>query len=297
MTPVATEHSESQRQPVDPAAPIEAELPVTVIEPPSGWLSLNLAEVWRYRDLLHQLVWRDISARYRQSIVGYGWAILKPVLSMVIFTFVFSRVAGLSTGAVPYALFAFTGLLPWMYFAAAVTTSTNSVVTGGALLKKVYFPRLILPLASVITGLVDLVIQLIVLVILMFWYQVTPGPQVVLAPVFILIATLTSLAIGLWLTAINVKYRDVGQAIPFLVQTGMWLSPVVYPSSKVPEAYRPIFALNPLVGVIEGFRWSLLNTEPPDWTVMTISLTAVLVLFTSGLFYFRRTETTFADII
>jgi lipopolysaccharide transport system permease protein len=273
------------------------DLPVTVIEPSSGWLSLNLADVWRYRDLLLLLIWRDISARYRQSVVGYGWAIIRPVLSMIIFTFVFGRVAGIQTGSVPYALFAFTGLLPWMYFSGAIASSTASVVGGGALLKKVYFPRLILPVVGVVAGLVDLLIQSLVLIVLLFWYRVSPGPQIVFAPLFLLSAAVTSLALGLWLTALNVKYRDIGQAMPFLVQIWMWMSPVVYPGSRVPEAWQAFYAMNPMVGVIEGFRWSIIGSEPPDWTMVSISFGAVIVLLVTGLFYFRKTETTFADII
>ncbi|MCA9081008.1 MAG: ABC transporter permease [Planctomycetaceae bacterium] len=270
---------------------------ITVIEPATGWPTLNLSDVWRYRDLLVLLIWRDISARYRQSVVGYGWAIIRPVLSMLIFTFVFSYVAKISTDGVPYALFAFTGLLPWLYFSGALSSCTTSVVSGGALLRKVYFPKLILPLASVTGGLVELAIQLVVLAILIGIYRVSLGPQLLLAPVFILGAVLTALAIGLWLTALNVKYRDVGQAVPFFVQAWMWLSPVVYPSSKVPEAYRSLFALNPMVGVIEGFRWSVLNSAPPDWQMVGISFSVVGALLVTGIMYFRKTENTFADII
>lgn len=289
---------------ITPAAPaatppvaVADELPVTIIEANQGWLSLNLIDVWRYRDLLFLLIWRDISARYRQSVVGYGWAIIKPILSMLIFTFVFGTVAGIDAGELPYAIFAFSGLLPWMYFAAAVTGATGSVVGGSALLQKVYFPRLILPLSSVVVGLVELSIQLVVLFLLMIWYRIVPGPQIVLAPLFILGATLTALAIGLWLTALNVRFRDVGQAIPFFVQAGMWLSPVVYPSSKIPAAIRPFYALNPMVGVIEGFRWCLLETSPPNWSMIAISYSMVVILLVTGLFYFRKTETTFVDII
>ncbi|MCA8992775.1 MAG: ABC transporter permease [Planctomycetaceae bacterium] len=396
---------------------VDDNLPVTVIVPPAGWMALDFADLWRYRELLLLLTWRNISARYRQSVVGYGWAIIRPVLSMLIFTFVFSQIAGISTSPpqnlavdenllaelkaddeiaarlyvflqadainasprtksydngsarrnwdtlfhsvfpnqatppatiesaqsmfqpaidrliskniiasanwtneqiaeektiprltitpyrppsqkeIPYALFAFTGLLPWMYFSGALNAATTSVVTGGALLKKVYFPKLILPIVAVLAGLVDLAIQLVVLVVLIFWYQIDVGIHLLFAPVFILAAAVTSLAIGLWLTALNVKYRDVGQAIPFIVQTWMWLSPVVYPSSKVPAQLQGLYALNPMVGVIEGFRWSIVGEAPPDWSSVAISFTVVLFLLVSGMYYFRRTETTFADII
>ena len=280
-----------------PPATGGAELPVTFIRPESGWIKLDLQEVWRYRDLLTLLIWRDIAARYRQSIVGYGWAVIKPVLSMLIFTFVFGRVAGITSGEIPYPLFSFAALLPWMYFSGALASSTSSVVSGGALLKKVYFPRLILPITSVVGGLVELAIQMVVLGLLMVWFGFAPGWPILLMPLFILTALLTAFAVGLWLTALNVKYRDVGMAVPFLTQAWMWLCPIVYPSQNVPEHLRPIYGLNPMVGVVDGFRWSVVGTMPPDWTMLSASFAVVAALLVGGLYYFRRTEVTFADII
>lgn len=271
--------------------------PVTVIEPSQGWIQLNLAELWRYRDLLTLLIWRDLASRYRQSVVGIGWAILKPVTSMLIFTFVFGRVVGIKSEGAPYPLMVFSAILPWMYFSNALSSATNSVVSGGALLTKVYFPRLMLPLVGVVTGLGELAIQLVVLVMLMAWYRVVPGWQGLMAPLFILMAAVTALSVGLWLTALNVKYRDVGQALPFLIQTWMWLCPIVYSSNSVPAHLRPIYGLNPMVGVIEGFRWSWLGAPTPDWPMMWVSFTVVAVLFIGGLYFFRKTEDTFADII
>jgi lipopolysaccharide transport system permease protein len=269
----------------------------TVIEPPSGWPALNLAEVWRYRDLLFMLVWRDISANYRQSVVGFGWALFKPVFSMIVFTLVFGRVAKLPSDGVPYPIFCYAALLPWMYFATCLAGSTNSVVGGSGLLTKVYFPRLILPLASVLGGLVDFGIQFVLLAVLMLAFGVLPGWGILLVPGFVLLCVVTALSVGLWLTALNVKYRDVGHLVPFLSQMWMWLTPIVYPSRMVPERLRLLYGLNPMAGVVEGFRWALLGTPPPDWAMMAVSFAVVTALLLSGLYYFRRTEATFADVI
>ncbi|MEQ9409395.1 MAG: ABC transporter permease [Fuerstiella sp.] len=271
-------------------------LPVTVIEPPSGLFSVNLAEVWRYRDLLVLLAWRDISARFRQSLVGYGWAILKPLLSALIYTLIFSVFVRIRT-EVPYPIFAFAALIPWMYFAASLSGVTGSVVGGGSLLTKVYFPRLVLPLASVMVGLVELLLQLLVIAGLMAWYRYVPGWPLLCLPMFIALTILTALAFGIWLTALNVRYRDVGMAVPFLIQIWMYLCPIVYPISLVPEKWRSLYAVNPMVGVIEGFRWSLLGTEAPNWQMMGISFGVLCLLLFAGLVYFRRVETTFADVI
>jgi ABC-type polysaccharide/polyol phosphate export permease len=349
-----------------------------VIEPEAGWVGLDLDELWRYRDLLWLLAWRDVAARYRQSVIGYGWAVLKPVLSMLIFSFI-SRLARIPSDGVPYALFAYTAMLPWLYFSNTLVASTTSVVTSSNMLTKVYFPRMVLPFSSVVVGLVELAIQSIVLIGLVACFNDTvvpkyansttpsqvsaaaddsrspsvgdddavesptsvadaseeqspdvqpaipgdsdsPGNPNVAAdpqhsdelpqrwhftlgwrtlclPVFLVLCVLTSLAVGLWLTALNVKYRDIGQAAPFLVQAWMYLSPVMYPSSLVSPGLRPYYGLNPMAGVIEGFRWSILGTTTPDWNMMWVSSAVVGVLLISGLYYFRRIESTFADII
>ena len=268
-----------------------------VIEPPKGWVSLNLREVWRYRDLLTLLVWRDFSCRYRQSILGVGWAIVRPVFSVVVFTVIFGMVAQLPSDGIPYPLFSFAAMMPWLYFSGALAGATGSVVGGGGLLTKVYFPRLILPLASVASGLADLGIQFILLLLLMLWYHVTPTWTVILVPLFIVECMAVSLALGLWLTALNVKYRDIGQLVPFALQIWMYLTPIVYSSSMVPERFRALYALNPLVGVIDGFRWAMLGQSPPDWRMLGVSAAVVLILFIGGLYYFRRVEQSFADII
>lgn len=270
---------------------------VTIIEPQSGALSLGLPELWRYRDLLLLLVWRDVSARYRQSVVGYGWAIVKPLATALIYTLVFSLFVRIKTD-VPYVLFAFTALIPWLYFSGTLAAVTGSVVGGGSLLTKVYFPRMVLPLAAVAVGLVELVIQLLVVALMMVYYQHLPGWHLLFLPVFILIAIGTALAIGTWLTAINVKYRDIGMAVPFLLQIWMYLCPIVYPVTLVPDGWmRRLYALNPMVGVVEGFRWSLLGSTPPDWSMLAIGFIATALLLISGIVYFRKTEATFADII
>jgi lipopolysaccharide transport system permease protein len=274
-----------------------AEPPISYIQPPSGWTSLNLGEVWRYRDLLLLLVWRDISASYRQSVVGFGWAIIKPVCSMLIFTIVFGRIANLPSDGIPYPIFSFAALLPWMYFAGSLAGASGSVLGGAGLLTKVYFPRLILPLSSVVKGVVDFAIQFAVLVLMMCYYGLAPSAGVLLLPVFVLLCALSALSVGLWLTALNVKYRDVGQLVPFLSQAWMWLTPIVYPSSLVPDKWRLIYGLNPLVGIVEGFRWSLLGKAAPDWKMVAASLSVTLLLFIGGLYYFRKMETTFADVI
>lgn len=268
----------------------------TTIEPPTGWFKLDLAEVWRYRDLLFLLTMRDISARFRQSVIGYGWAIFRPLLTAAIFTLVFSVFVRIETD-VPYPIFAFAGLMPWMYFASSLTGVTSSVVDGSALLTKVYFPRLVLPLAKVAVGLVELSLQFVVLLGMMLLYSYTPGPQLLLLPVFIAVMVVTALAFGIWLTALNVKYRDVAMAVPFLVQIWMYLCPIVYPIALVPQQFRALYALNPMVGVIEGFRWSLLGSEAPNWNMMAISMVVLIAVLVSGIAYFRKVETTFADII
>lgn len=270
--------------------------PLTVITPDHGWIGLNLGELWRYRDLMALLAWRDISARFRQSLVGYGWAILKPLLSALIYTLVFSVFVRVET-EVPYTIFAFAALIPWMYFSQSLGGVTSSIVGGGALLTKVYFPRLVLPLASIAVGLVELLLQLLVIAGLMAWYRYTPGWQLLILPLFVAMTVLTALAVGIWLTALNVKFRDIGMAVPFLIQIWMYLCPIVYPISMVPERWRALYAINPMVGVIEGFRWALLGTGAPDWSMMAISAAVMTCLLLSGLIYFRRVEATFADII
>ncbi len=268
-----------------------------VIEPSRGWLSLNLGEVWQYRDLLSMLVWRDFSTRYRQSILGLAWALVRPIFTVLVFTVIFGRVAKLPSDGIPYPLFSLAALMPWFYFSNALNNATNSVVGGQGLLTKVYFPRLVLPLASVASGMADLAVQFVLLLGLMAWYGVVPSWTVVLVPWFLLECMLVSLALGLWLTALNVKYRDITHLVPFVVQIWMYLTPIVYASSMVPHRYRALYSLNPLVGVVDGFRWAMLGQSSPNWSMLAISSAVVLLLLVTGLYYFRRVEQTFADII
>jgi len=269
----------------------------TIIEPPGRGISLDLGELWRYRDLLTLLVWRDISANYRQSVIGYGWAVLRPAISAAIFTLIFGRVAGLPSDGSPYLIFSFCALLPWMYFAGALTASTASVVTSSALLTKVYFPRLLLPLAPAVTGLVDLGIQFLVLLTLMACYGVAPGWSITTVPLFVLAAAVCAISVGLWLTALNVKYRDVGHTVPFLVQAWMWMTPIVYSSNMIPDGWRSLYGLNPMVGVVEGFRWALLGANASIGLLTLVSALAVLAMGIGGLYYFRRMESSFMDVI
>ena len=268
-----------------------------VIEPPTGWIRLNLGEIWQYRDLLTTLVWRDISARYRQSIVGYGWGVIKPLVSVVIFAVVFGNLANLPSDGVPYSLFTLAALIPWMYFSSTLSGVSTSVTGHGHMLTKVYFPRLILPLASLGTGIVELAIQLLLCLALMFWMGVSLQWQIVLLPLFVFYTAATALAFGLWLTALNVRYRDVGHAIPFFLQAWMWISPVVYSSSLVPKKWVWIYGLNPLAGIIDGYRWCLLGTAPPEVGIFMPSIMLITVVFYSGLRFFRRQESAFADVI
>ena len=268
----------------------------TVIEPQTGWMPLNLREFWQYRDLLQLLVWRDISTRYRQSILGIGWAVFRPLVSAAIFTLVFSVLVKVKTD-VPYPIFAFSALIPWLYFSTSLASVTSSVAGAQALLTKVYFPRIILPVAALGAGLVEIVIQLAIIALFMAWYGFMPGWRLLALPGFIALAVLTAFAFGIWLTAFNVKYRDVGMAVPFFIQIWMYLCPIVYPISIIPERFLALYSLNPMVGVIEGFRWSLLGAGAPHWTAIGVSLVMVTALLLSGLYYFRRVESRFADVI
>jgi lipopolysaccharide transport system permease protein len=269
---------------------------LTIIEPDSGWLSLNLGEIWKFKDLLFLLIWRDVSVRYRQSVLGIGWAVFRPLVSTLIFTLVFSLLVRVQTD-VPYPVFAFTAMIPWLYFSNALSSVTSSVTGSQGVLTKVYFPRMILPLAALGSGLVEIGIQLLIFGFFMLYYSIAPSMLMLALPVFIALALLTALGFGIWLTALNVKYRDVGMAVPFLIQIWMYLCPIVYPITLVPERFRAVYSLNPMVGVIEGFRWSLLGTASPDWQAIGISVAVMSIILVSGLYYFRRSESWFADVI
>ncbi|HEV8634535.1 MAG TPA: ABC transporter permease [Chloroflexota bacterium] len=269
----------------------------TVIQPSSGWQALDLAELWRYRELLYYLAWRDVKVRYKQTALGAAWAILQPLLAMAVFTLFFGRLVNVPSDGLPYPLFAFAGLLPWTYFANAVANAGSSLVTNTNLISKVYFPRLIIPLAGVLSGLVDFAIGLGVLVVLLLVYGFPLSVGVLLAPIPALFAVATALAVGVWLAALDVQYRDVRYATPFLLQVWLFATPVVYPASIVPEPYRPLLGLNPMAGVVEGFRWLLLSRGATPGPEVIVSALTVLVLLVSGLYYFRRVERRFADVI
>ena len=276
---------------------VQAALPVTIIEPSKRWLAWRLGELVAYRELLGFLAWRDIKVKYKQAVIGIAWTIVQPVTNMIIFTVIFGRLAKLPSEDVPYPLFSFAALLPWQLFSGSLQHAGTSVVANANLLSKIYFPRLVIPLASVITALVDFAIAFVVLLALMVWYGQPLTWAVLTLPAFLLLALLTSVGVGLWLSALNVLFRDVQYAIPFLIQAWMYASPVAYSGTLVPEGHwRIIYGLNPMAGVIQGFRWALLGTEPPG-QLMYASVAMVLVIFVTGLAYFKRMERTFADVI
>ena len=267
------------------------------IEPSRGWVSLQLADLWQYRELLYFLTWRDIKVRYKQTVLGASWAIIQPFFSMVIFSLFFGRLAGLPSDGIPYPIFSYAALVPWIFFANGLTQSTNSLVAGGNLIKKVYFPRLAMPIAAILSGVLDFVLAFIVLLGMMLFFGIMPTINVVWLPLFLLLALVTSLGAGLWLTAMNVQFRDIRYAVPFLVQAWMFASPVVYSSSMLEEPWRTLYGLNPMAGVIEGFRWTLLGTDTAPGPMIIVSSLVAIGLLVSGAYYFRRMEKTFADVV
>jgi lipopolysaccharide transport system permease protein len=266
------------------------------IEPDARWLNLRLREVWHYRELLCFLGWRDVKVRYKQTVLGAAWAIIQPLFTMVVFSLFFGKLAQVPSDGIPYPIFAYAALVPWTFFANVLTQSSNSVVTSANLIKKVYFPRLIIPISSIFSGLVDFLFAFVVLVGLMLYFGIMPTSNVIFLPLLVVLALITALGVGLWLAAVNVKYRDVRHAVPFIIQFWMFSTPVAYPSSLLPEPWRTLYAINPMVGVVEGFRWALLdsNTAPGNM-VLVSSLVSVLILV-GGAIYFRRLEKNFADI-
>lgn len=270
--------------------------PIYLIAPPRGWAPVRLAELWEFRELFAMLVWRQVRVRYKQTALGVAWAVIQPLLTMVVFSVIFGRLAQLPTDGIPYPVFAYCALLPWQLFAYSLTEASNSVVASQQLLTKIYFPRLLLPLASVAVSLVDFSLSFVVFVALLFWFGVVPGAAVLTIPLWTLLAVLTAVAVSLWLSALNVRYRDVRYTLPFLTQIWLFATPVAYSTSMVPDAWRSWYALNPMVGVVDGFRWALVGGPWPGATVL-VSAVGVGVLLVGGAFYFRRTERTFADVI
>ena len=273
------------------------ELPKIIIRPSKGWVPLKLKELWEYRELLYFLIWRDIKVRYKQTVLGAAWAIIQPLFTMIVFSIFFGRLAKIPSDGLPYPIFAYCALLPWQLFAHALTESGNSLVASQNLITKVYFPRLVIPISAVLAGLVDFVIAFVVLLGMMFYYGIVPTAATLTLPLFILLAIATALAVGLWLSALNVQYRDVRYTIPFLTQFWLFSTPIAYPSSLVPEQWRPLYGLNPMAGVVEGFRWALLGTANPPGPMLAVSVAVVVALLVGGLYYFRRMEKTFADVV
>jgi lipopolysaccharide transport system permease protein len=268
-----------------------------IVEPVRSWEAPDLREIWRHRELLYFLAWRDIKVRYKQTLIGAAWAILQPFLVMVVFSLIFGGLLAVPSNGVPYPVFAYAALLPWTFFASALVASSNSLVRDANLITKVYFPRVIAPIAATFAPAVDFVLAFLILLMLMLFFGIVPGITVLALPIFWLFALLTALAFGLWLSALNVKYRDVGYVVPFLIQVWLFLTPVVYPSSIVPEPWRTLYWLNPMAGVVEGFRWALLGTEPVPLPMMLASGAMVILLLVSGTFYFGRAEAQFADVV
>jgi lipopolysaccharide transport system permease protein len=282
---------------IEHAVNVPINAPITVVQPSKGLFHVDLPGMWHYRELLYFLVWRGIKTRYTQTVLGVGWAIIQPLMMMAIFTIVFSMFAKIPSDGLPYPIFAYAALLPWTYFSEAIRRGSVSVINDANLVQKIYFPRLMLPLSGVLTPLVDVLPALGILLGIMVWFGLTPSWSVFALPAFLTLALLTALSVSLWLSALNVQYRDVQNTVPFLVQLWLYASPVVYPVSLVPEGWRILYSLNPMVGVIEGFRWALLGKESPDYAVMVVSASMVLLLLTGGLIYFTRMERTFADVI
>jgi lipopolysaccharide transport system permease protein len=270
---------------------------VTVIEPSSGWRALNVRELWRFRELLYFLTWRDVKVRYKQTAIGIFWAVLQPLLTMLVFSLLFGRLAKIPSDNIPYPIFAYSGLLPWTFFATALSMAGLSLVANANMVSKIYFPRLLMPTAAVLATTIDFAIAFIVLLVLMLGYGIAPGIAALTLPLFLMLAFMTVLGVSLWLSALNVKYRDVRYVIPFLVQIWLFMTPVLYPSSMLPSQWRLVYGLNPMAGVVEGFRWSLLGTEAAPGGMILVSTSMVLLLFVGGLFYFRRLEREFADVI
>jgi len=273
------------------------DLPTIIIRPSKGWAPLHLKDLWEYRELLYFLVWRDVKVRYKQTVLGAAWAIIQPFFTMVVFSIFFGHLAKIPSDGIPYPIFAYCALLPWQLFSHAMTESGNSLVANQNLITKVYFPRLVIPLSAVLAGLVDFAVAFMVLLAMMAYYGMAPTMAVATLPLFILLAIATALSVGLWLSAMNVQYRDVRYTIPFLTQFWLFATPIAYPSSLVPEGWRALYGLNPMAGVVEGFRWALLGTANAPGPMLAVSVAVVLALLIGGLYYFRHMERTFADVV
>lgn len=272
-------------------------VPMTFIRPSKGWVGLDLRELWEYRELLYFLTWRDIKVRYKQTVLGAAWAIIQPFFTMVVFSLFFGKLAGVPSDGIPYPIFSYTALVPWTFFANGLTNSSNSLVGSANLIKKVYFPRLVVPVSSVISGVIDFMLAFVVLLGMMYFYGITPTRNVIWLLPLLLLAFVTALGVGLWLTAMNVQFRDVRYAVPFLLNAWMFATPIAYPSSLLSEPWRTLYGLNPMAGVVEGFRWALLGTDTAPGAIVLVSTLAAIVLLVGGAYYFRKMEETFADVV
>lgn len=285
-----------------PLVAVDAQLLIShvskvVLKPSSGWVPIRLGELWEYHELLYFLVWRDVKVRYKQTLLGGMWAILQPLLTMAVFSLFFGRLAKLPSDGIPYPIFSFAALVPWTFFVNGLTGAAQSLVGSANLIKKVYFPRLAIPIAAVLAGVVDFVLAFAVLIVMMLIYGITPTMQIVWLPAFLLLAMITSLGFGLWLSAFNVQFRDVRYIIPFLVQIWMFATPIAYSSNLLHGPWRTVYALNPMVGVVDGFRWSLLGTATAPGLAMLASTGVAIITLVSGAYYFRRMERRFADVV
>jgi lipopolysaccharide transport system permease protein len=273
------------------------ELPTILIQPSNGWVSLKLHELQEYRELLYFLVWRDVKVRYKQTALGAAWAVIQPFFTMVVFSLFFGKLGKIPSDGLPYPIFSFAALVPWTFFATSLTQASNSLVGSANLIKKVYFPRLTIPIATVLASIIDFAIAFAVLVVMMVFYGIIPSVNVLWLPLFFLLAVVTSLGVGLWLSAMNVQFRDVKYVVPFLTQFWMFATPIAYPSSLLSGPWRALYAVNPMVGVVEGFRWALLGTDTRPGATIVVSSLAAMAMLISGAFYFRRMERSFADIV
>ncbi len=276
---------------------MEGSIQVTRIEPSKGWVALQLKELWAYRELLYFLIWRDVKVRYKQTALGAAWAIIQPVFTMIVFSLFFGRLAKVPSDGIPYPIFAYAALVPWTFFSHGLSQASNSLVGSSNLLKKVYFPRLSVPIASVLSGLIDFLIAFLVLLGMMLYYGIHPTRNVIWLPFLLLLTVITSLGVSLWLSALNVHFRDVRHVLPFLTQFWLFATPIAYPSSLLSEQWRTLYSINPMVGVVEGFRWALLGVETAPGPMLIVSSLVALALLVGGVFYFRRLEKTFADVV
>jgi lipopolysaccharide transport system permease protein len=276
---------------------VESDAPVSLVKPSKGWIPLKLGELWNYRELIYFLTWRDIKVRYKQTVLGAAWAVIQPFFTMVVFSLFFGKLAKVPSDGIPYPIFAYTALVPWTFFANGLSQSSNSLVGNANLIKKVYFPRLVIPVSSVIGGAVDFVLAFIVLVGMMLVYGIFPTTNIVWLPLLLLLTLVSALGVGLWLSAMNVQFRDVRYTVPFLTQFWLFATPIAYPSSLLSEPWRTLYGINPMVGVVEGFRWVLLGADTAPGPIIIVSALVALAFLVSGAFYFRRMEKTFADVV